>query len=699
VIFSADLMKLTTLFNHTTMTQRYIATIALVGASFLGGVRASGQPTHNPQADTLMIQREQVTITAERSFSAVSNSEYRAADFALRPRNSAQDILRVVPGLVVAQHAGGGKAEQIFLRGFDCDHGTDINISVDGAPVNMVSHGHGQGYADLHFIIPETIERVEVVKGPYFARFGDLTTAGAVTFATKDSLTENLVKVEGGRFNTYRAMALLRTPSGNTGIAAYVGGEIFRSDGYFQAPQNYTRVNIFGKVHASLGEGSSLTGSMATFNSVWDASGQLPDRAVRSGEISRFGTIDSLEGGITSRTTATMTFATGGASPLSITGSYTDYRFRLYSNFTFFLRDSLRGDMIEQTDQRSVITLKGERTFSWMLGDNPAKTTFGINLRNDDILAALYHDSTRVRLETTRNNRIVERQTGGYMEQELVLPWVSLLLGVRADYLSFDVENLLQSGTPPEGIDQQLIVSPKANLSIPLSDDVSLFLNSGFGFHSNDARVVVANTMHPTLPRAFGAEIGMRYGSPRSTVAASAAAWVLDLESEFVYVGDEGTTEPSGRTRRTGIDFEAHINPLDWLALGVDATVSHGRLRDEPDGSNSIPLAPSVTLSANALFRLDPFTAALRLRMVDNRPANTSNSVVATGYQIVDLSASYRVGQVDFFANIENLLNQQWNEAQFDTESRLRNESEPVSELHFTPGTPISIRGGVALHF
>lgn len=681
------------------MIQRYFLCAAIVAAITLCGTSASAQPTGTATADTARLKGQIVTVTAERPFSAVSNAEFRAADFALRPRNSAQDILRVVPGLVIAQHAGGGKAEQIFLRGFDCDHGTDINISVDGAPVNMVSHGHGQGYADLHFIIPETVERVEVVKGPYFARFGDLTTAGAVTFATKDSLTENLVKFEGGRFNIYRGMALLRAPSGTSGTAAYVGGEIFRSDGYFQAPQDYNRVNIFGKIRAALDKGSSLTGSVAAFNSVWNASGQVPERAVRSGEISRFGAVDSLEGGATSRITATMAYTSGGSSPLSITGSYTDYRFRLYSNFTFFLNDSIRGDMIEQTDQRSVITLKGERTLSWMLGDNPAKTTFGVSLRNDNILAALYHDSLRVRVETTRNNRIVERQTGSYLEQELVLPWMSLLLGVRADYFSFDVENLVASGSAPEGINQQLLISPKANLSIPVSDDVALFLNSGFGFHSNDARVVVANNNHPTLPRAFGAEIGLRYGSPHSLLAGSAAAWMLDLESEFVYIGDEGTTEPSGRTRRQGIDIEAHVNPVDWLALGVDATVSRGRLRDEPDGSNFIPLAPNMTLSANALLRLDPFTAALRLRMVDDRPANETESVVAQGYQIVDLSASYRIGQVDLYLNMENLLNQQWNEAQFDTESRLRNESQPISELHYTPGTPISIRGGVALHF
>ena len=289
-------------------------------------------------ADTLTYRSDSVTVRASRPYSAASDARFRAADFALRPRNSAQDILRVVPGLVIAQHAGGGKAEQIFLRGFDADHGTDINISVDGAPVNMVSHGHGQGYADLHFIIPETVEQVEVVKGPYFARYGDLTTAGAVTFITADSLKENLVKFEGGRFDTYRAVALLRTSANSSGLNAYFGGEVQGSRGYFDAPQDFHRLNLFAKVHARTGSNGSISSSISSFGSGWDASGQIPQRGVESGEIGRFGAIDHLEGGSTSRTTALVNYASGGSSPLTITGSYTDYRFRLYSNFTFFAR-------------------------------------------------------------------------------------------------------------------------------------------------------------------------------------------------------------------------------------------------------------------------------------------------------------------------------------------------------------------------
>lgn len=671
--------------------------LALAGTTLAHAAAVAQAGT--PEDSTAIRVFDSVTVQARRPYSAASDARFRAADFALRPRNSAQDMLRAVPGLIIAQHAGGGKAEQIFLRGFDADHGTDINISVDGAPVNMVSHGHGQGYADLHFIIPETVEQVEVVKGPYFARYGDLTTAGAVTFVTADSLRENLVKIEGGQFDTYRAVALLRTPGGASGLHAYFGGEIYGSKGYFEAPQDFKRLNLFAKVHSRLGAGGSLSGSISSFGAGWDASGQIPERAVDRGEIGRFGAIDSLEGGSTSRTTALVRYRSEGSAPLTITGSYTDYRFRLYSNFTFFAADSLRGDMIEQTDSRSILALKAENDIIYDVAGIPMRTRFGADLRNDDITVGLYHDSARVRLETTRQANIHQRQIGPYAEQEIILPWAQILLGLRADYFSFDVENLKEQGVAPEGVAQQFILSPKATISVPFGDQFALFVNSGFGFHSNDARDVVQEGEDRTLPRALGAELGMRYETSDRIFSGSAAAWMLDLESELVYVGDAGETEASGRTRRLGIDLEARITPVPWFSLGVDATVSRGRSVDDPEGENFIPLAPNFTLSADATVRFHPFSGAARLRMVDDRPANQTNSVRAKGYSILDLSASYQIGMLELFVNVENALNAEWNEAQFDTESRLPGEAEPTSELHFTPGTPLSVRGGMALRF
>ena len=642
-----------------------------------------------------------VQIRAQRGVSAVTDVRFRAADMALRPRSSAQDLLRLAPGLVIAQHAGGGKAEQIFLRGFDADHGTDVNITIDDAPINMVSHGHGQGYADLHFVIPETVRQIDVVKGPYLARYGDMATAGAVAFTSADTLKESLLKLEGGSYNTYRALGLFRTGIIPGRLGGYFGGEIYSSDGYFDAPQDYRRLNLVARLQGSLGGGQSVSASLMSFSSGWDASGQVPDRAVRSGEISRFGAIDPNEGGSTSRSTAIIRYQSKGGAPLLLTASVTDYRFRLYSDFTFFAADSIIGDMIEQTDQRSILSFKAEQSLLYDALDIPMLTRIGATLRSDDIDAGLYHDSVRTRVATIIDASIHQRQIAPYVEQEIHLPFAEVMLGLRADYFNFDVEDMRTPGTgsEPEGVADQLLLSPKANIVVPITDQSALFFNAGYGFHSNDARVVVARQKETTLPRAFGAEIGGRTEGFEGALGASAAVWMLDLQSEFVYVGDEGTTEESGRTRRTGIDLELHVNPLDWLALGVDGTLSKGRYRDLPEGENRIPLAPNLTLTANAQAKFDRFTAALRLRHIDSRPANETGSVTALGYSILDLSASCTLGSVDLFVNIENLLDAEWNEAQFDTESRLRNETEAVSELHYTPGTPRSIRGGVAVRF
>lgn len=670
----------------------------LLTSAFLSVCNTVSAQTIEMESDSVAVELEPVTVNAERVYSAGSDATFRAAAFELIPRNSAQDILRVVPGMVTAQHAGGGKAEQIFLRGFDADHGTDVNIMVDGAPVNMVSHGHGQGYADLHFVIPETIEKVDVVKGPYFARYGDLTTAGAVSMHTYDSLEHNLVRMEAGSFETYRAVGLFNAPLASQGVSAYFGGEIYSTRGFVEEPQNLQRVILFGKATAQLGETASLSAAFSGFSSDWDASGQIPERAVQSGEITRFGTIDPTEGGATSRFTGTFNYSAAGEDPFRLTGSFTDYRFRLFSNFTFFANDSVRGDGIEQTDDRTIVALKGERDFIYEGVGIPMLTRVGADLRSDDIVVGLYHDSARVRLATTDNSRIRQRHIGPYVEQSVHFPWGRFLLGLRGDYFLFDVENLLADRRGPEGVSGHFLLSPKANLAVPVSDHITLFANSGFGFHTNDARTVVER-QERSLPRAFGSELGARYGKPGGPVAVSVAAWTLMLDNEFVFVGDEGTTEESGRTLRNGVDLELQLVPAEWIAFGVDATLSHGRFRDLPADENHIPLAPGITLTANMLLRYDDAAAFVRLRHIGDRPANEDNSVTAQGYSIVDVSASYPVGPVEFFVTVENLLDAEWNEAQFDTESRLRSEDEAVSELHFTPGTPLSVRGGIGWKF
>ena len=636
-----------------------------------------------------------VIIYGRRSYSAAGDQQFRSADFALAPKNSAHDLLRVVPGLIISQHAGGGKAEQIFLRGFDADHGTDVNIAIDDVPINMVSHGHGQGYADLHFIMPETVREIEVMKGPYLAEHGDLATAGAIAIRTIDTLEENLVKVEGGSFGTYRVASLVRATPDDSETHAFFGAEIYGTNGFVEQPQNLDRILFFGKGWHPIGDGGRVGISLSGFSSEWDASGQIPERAVRSGRLTRFGSVDPSEGGSTSRSTVALRYESQSESPLEVSLSATDYRFRLFSNFTFFAGDSVRGDGIEQIDDRTMLAFKAQKSIGSSIGSVPFVGTFGVDIRNDDTRVGLFRSPERERIETVRENAIRQRHIAPYVAQTLYLPWARVYLGLRADYFGFDVENL-DAAPGVSGVADAFLLSPKATVAVPISS-VTLFFNSGFGFHSNDARAVVEES-EGAIPRALGLEVGARAGDADDPISVAACLWSLSLEEEFVFVGDEGTTESSGRTLRRGIDLETIISPIDLLSFGFDATFSWGRFLDEPEGADRIPLAPDLTLTANAVLDLDPVRSLLQLRHISDRPANESNSIVAEGYTLVDLSTTLSLGSFDFSLVVENILDAEWREAQFDTESRLEGEAAPVSEIHFTPGTPRAVRLGVAWH-
>jgi outer membrane receptor protein involved in Fe transport len=702
-------------------------------------VEADREASVELQLTPKAIELIELLVQADRAYSTASSRAVRDFDLKIRPNRSAQDMLQMAPGLIIAQHAGGGKAEQIFLRGFDADHGTDVAISVDGMPVNMVSHGHGQGYADLHFIIPEVIERIDVFKGPYFAAYGNLATAGAVAFHTREHIDGNMIRIEGGGFGAFRLTALYQIPASGPHQNAYFAGQFYRTDGPVDSPQDFHRFNLFGKFHTHLSETSKLIVDIGGFSSAWNASGQIPQRAITSGLISRFGSIDDFEGGTTGRQNLNLTYEASdtGNSQFKIQAYASRYNFKLFSNFTFFLDDSTNGDMIEQTDDRQILGLNTEYQFFHHLGSVLASATFGGGYRADDIEVALWHSPNRRRLEQRINADIFERNLFLWAQEELTFsPRLRLQLGLRGDYFTFNVEDKLE-GMPSNlphasGFAQQTMLSPKANLAFSPWRDVDLFANFGAGFHSNDARNVVidqrvaeieserkrqglddeqiattllAQNFDPehrnakTLPRAVGAELGLRTRIG-DRLNFGAAAWWLDLEREFVYVGDAGITELSGRTRRYGLDFETRLKFLSWLYSDVDFTLSTGAARDAPKHANEIPLAPRLTSTGGLTVRHPKgYEGSLRYRHIGDRPANEDNSITALGYTVFDLSASYRFGKYQVNLVLENLTNTEWNEAQFDTESRLRGEPAPVSELHFTPGNPRNVRVGVSYWF
>jgi outer membrane receptor protein involved in Fe transport len=626
-------------------------------------------------------------------------------DIRLRPVNTSQDILRIIPGLFIAQHAGGGKAEQIFLRGFDIDHGTDINLEVDGLPVNMVSHAHGQGYSDLHFLIPEVVRVVDFDKGPYYADKGNMTTAGYASFFTRNTLEENMIKIEGGRFGTFRnvnAVRLLDQRNGEWNHSAYIASEYFRTDGFFEAKQHFNRLNVMGKYHAYR-DTEALTIGLSTFNSRWDASGQIPDRAVKEGLISRFGAIDPTEGGETSRTNAWVKHVkvqdNGGMFENQF--YFSKYDFDLVSNFTFFLNDPVHGDQITQRESRTIYGFKGDYSINHPFAGKSVRSEIGAGFRYDDINDIhLFHTRSRYDfLNDIVRGDIDETNLYAFINETLQInDRLSINASVRLDHFTFNYIDILAPQYVRQSV-SRAVVSPKLALSYNPSQGLNLYAKAGIGFHSNDTRVVVAQKGHEILPRAFGVDVGANF-KITDRLLLNTALWMLDLEQEFVYVGDEGIVEPSGETLRKGFDLSVRYQVLPWLYVDTDINWTDPKAKGAPEGENHIPLAPTFTTIGGLSIQLDNgLHAALRYRYLDDRAANESNSVVAHGYFLLDALLKYTRKSFEVSLTAENLLDREWNEAQFDTESRLQNEADAVSEIHFTPGTPFFFKAGISFFF
>jgi hypothetical protein len=616
-------------------------------------------------------------------------------DLQMRPIQNSQEVLRFVPGLLMGQHAGGGKAEQIFLRGFDIDHGTDILLSADGMPVNMVSHAHGQGYADLHFLIPELIDQVTFKKGMYSADKGNFSTAGWVDFKTKTSLDRNMAKIEVGQFNTYRGLAALNLLKKEK-ESAFVAGEYQYSDAYFDDPQKFNRLNVMGKYHKHWGN-TDMVISASTFWSRWNHSGQIPQRAVDAGTIGFFGSIDPTEGGETGRTNVNATFSTHTAKNHLLKNQvfYGNYDFLLYSNFTFFLEDPEFGDQIKQKERRHLFGYNGSYQFTHGRG---GELTLGAQYRQDltrDTELSHTYQKTQI-LNAMMLGNIREANLSLYTQEDVALNqhW-KLNMGLRYDIFFNRYRNALGAG----GKASAGILLPKLNVYYTANERYQFYLNAGKGFHSNDTRVAVPQNGREVLPAAYGVDLGIN-AKPSSRLFLNAAYWYLHMDQEFVYVGDGGIVEPSGKSLRQGLDLSLRYQLADGLFFDSDLNWTKPRAIDEAKGDDFIPLAPIFTSMGGLTYkRKSGINGSIRYRYVADRPANEDNSIVADGYFINDLQLNYTQKTYQLGLGVQNLWNTRWKETQFNTLSRLKSEMAPVEEIHFTPGTPFFAKLSLTLYF
>ena len=633
----------------------------------------------------------------EQIGTAISGSQGTVGyhDFEDKPLSRVGELVENVPGVTATQHSGTGKANQYFLRGFNLDHGTDFAGFVDGVPINMRTHGHGQGYLDLNFLIPELIERIDYRKGPYFADTGDFTAAGTVKFRTIDRLATPEAKATIGSFGYYRALAAGSSAVRDGDLLVAVDGTL--SNGPWVLDEDLRKVNGLVKLSqgtADHGWDLGLTGYHAT----WNSTDQVPERAIESGAISRWGNIDPYLGGRTTRLGLAGN-ATLGRTEVTLYATY--YRFLLTSNFTYFLNDPINGDGFQQRDQRGVFGGSLRHAIPVTLGDVPLAFTFGGDARWDHIgKIGLYSSVAGQTSAPVRQDKVDEYSGALYVEgSAAITDTLRLTLGLRGDLYGYRVDAETLSANSGRGSDA--ILSPKAAIAWRAAPHVELYANYGESFHSNDVRGASIRidplTGDPAsqvdvLVKARGAEVGARFEYSRLT--ASVVGYYLTLGSELVFVGDGGTTEPNDATRRYGAEATMFWRPVDWLTLDASGAITHARFHGVAPGQDRIRNSIDEVVSAGAAVDLGrDIDVSLRVRHFGAAPLIEDDSVRSEPTTIVNLGAYYTIGRLKLGADVLNLFDARDADISYFYASRLQEEpASGVEGRHIHPIEPRQVR-------
>jgi outer membrane receptor protein involved in Fe transport len=670
----------------------------------------SGIPTATPL--------EEIVVTATRigligESRAASEGIVFAIQLEGRPVLRPGEVLEVVPGLVVTQHSGDGKANQYFLRGFNLDHGTDFATRVDGIPVNMPTHAHGQGYADINFLIPELVDKVRYRKGTYFADEGNFSAAGAADIVYRRKLDASFASLTLGQDDYYRAL-LAGSPEVGGGVL--LGAlDYSTADGPWDLPQDFRKVNGLVKFSRGAAErGFAVTGM--GYDGRWDSTDQIPLRATRAGCeqipfcISRFGYVDGTSGGESHRysLSADAWSSRDDGRGWSASAWAMDYHLELISNFTYAL-DQVNGDQFEQYDDRRIYGGRFEYVWPATLTSLPGALRAGAELRRDDIEPVGLHLTTDARRrETVREDDVTQSSYSAYAAHDQRWnAWLRTELGVRFDYFDFDVSSNVPANS---GSASDSLASPKATIVLGPWNDTEYFLNAGRGFHSNDARgttirvdptdgVTPVDRVDP-LVAATGAEVGFRSGA-LAGLQLYGALWGLELDSELLFVGDGGITEPSRGSRRYGVELGAFWTPLDWLILDVDYAWSHARFRGSDPAGDHIPGAVEDVVSLGvAVNRTDGWFGGARLRYLGEAPLIEDGSVRSDPTLLVNLEAGYRFTErLSAYVTIFNLFDAEDDDISYFYESQLPGEAAPAEDTHFHPVEPRTFRLTIGLSF
>jgi outer membrane receptor protein involved in Fe transport len=661
---------------------------------------------------------------------AASDHVVDARELSLRPHRRPEDLAQEVPGLFTLPNAGGGKAQQYFMRGFDLDHGTDLATFADGVPVNAVSHGHGQGYTDLHFIIPETIDSVEATKGPYSPLVGDFATAGSMTFHVADHVDNSVAKAEIGPDGHERGV-VVESPDLGPHWRALTAVEVFDDNGPYIHPENYDRLNAIAKATHTMEDGGELTFEAMAYSGSWNFSGVLPARAV-CGEsdgnptpiayagshcLNRFDSLDPSQGGASQRDLVETSYRRSIPR-----GDIEATLYTLHSNLQLFPNDGIAapfqpegiryGSQVEQDDARFESGFNARVRQNYALLDRPLEVIYGLQIRNDVVASQLHRTEDRIRLDgmpgipgPLEDSGIDETESAAYVQASWrPATWLRTMLGGRADRIDADVND--ESPTAmlkPSGYRGATQGSPKVAVVATPEQHIDLFANFGQGFHSNDIRTVIVGSATTLIARATGEEVGTTL-RPIQGLSISALAFLLDLTSELTIDGDTASTSPNGPTRRYGAEATVHYQYRDRVYVEGAYTYAHARYTDAADidtGQSLVPLAPRQTFSAAAggYYPFDPKTTlygSLTLRSMSDRYATPSDGthgapppLIATGFTLVDALVGVRFRAFDLGMTILNVANTVYRDGQFAVQQRLPGEGpNPPVGIGFTPGIP-----------
>ncbi len=690
----------------------------LLAAPLRAGAGAGAPPVPPADAET----SEVVEVNAERPplelydltvpvhgllgiAGAASEGVVTADDLAGRPSRRSGDLLEAVPGVLISQHSGEGKANQYYLRGFNLDHGTDFATFVDGVPVNLPTHAHGQGYADLNFLIPELVQAIEYRKGPYDARQGDFSAAGSAQFTSRDSLDAPLLKLEAGQLGDRRLLAAASPEWAGGRLLAAV--EWVRRDGPWEIPDAYRKYNALLRYRREAGP-DRFTLTVMGYSGRWHSTDQAPERAIADGRLGRFGAVDPSDGGASSRASLAAEWRHLGRTSVTAVRAWgLRYRLDLFSNFTYFLDDPANGDQFAQADRRLAggFSATHSRRFHGLGGDHDL--TLGAQLRRDAISpVGLYRTAARERLETVREDRVT--QTSGALFAESTqrwTPWLRTTAGLRADEYRFRVEANLPANS---GFARATLVSPKAGLALGPWAGFEFYLNWGTGFHSNDGRGATL-TVDPAsgapagrvtpLVRARGREAGARFS--RGTCRATAALWRLDLDSELVFSGDAGSTDAGRPSARQGFEWSGEC-AAGRFSISGDLALSKARFTDADPVGDHIPGALGRVIGAGIAYR-DPAgrSGALRLRHLGGRPLIEDDSIRSSAATTLDGEARWPFSPA---AALElqgfNLLGSRASDIDYFYVSRLPGEpAAGVADRHTHPLEPRALRLSLSLSF